>query len=52
MSQISELVAAHVAFEEQELLPKLRSVLDAGELHRALASAKDEVRTRDGEPLF
>jgi hypothetical protein len=52
MAHITEMVEAHVAFEEQELLPKLRTVVDAQELARGLAEAEEAVRTRAGEPLF
>ena len=52
IGQIAELTAAHVAFEEGELLPKLRPVVDAEELHKSRTAAKDDVRSRAGEPMF
>jgi len=52
MGQIADQIRAHVAFEERDLLPQLRPVIDADELHRALADAKDGIRSRAGEPMF
>jgi hemerythrin superfamily protein len=52
MDRIGELVAEHVRFEEEELLPRLRPTVDAGELQQAFRDAKTAIRERAGTPLF
>lgn len=52
MAQITEQVREHITFEENEMLPQLRAMVDAEALHTAIAEAKDTIRARAGEPMF
>lgn len=52
MAHITDQVRAHIHFEDGELLPPLRAIVDADALHDALVAAKDAVRSRAGQPMF
>ena len=51
MAQITEQVRSHIAFEEDELLPRLREQVDPDALAQDLAEAKRVVVSAEGEPL-
>lgn len=52
MTEITEQIGAHIRFEEDELLPVLRPIVDPEALHEALGHARDAIRARAGEPMF
>lgn len=52
MAQIGMQVLAHVAFEEAEILPRVRPFLDGDALHRNFTEAKDSIRGRAGTAMF
>lgn len=51
MAHIRRNLGAHVGFEEAEVLPRLRPLVDAEALHADFAAAKDEARSA-GTPHF
>jgi hemerythrin superfamily protein len=52
MTHIGRQVSAHAAFEEAEIWPRLRALIDAGDLHDALIVAKGAIRARAGTPMY
>jgi hemerythrin superfamily protein len=52
MDRIAELVAEHVRFEEEDLLPRLRPVVDPDEVAQAFRRAEAAILGRQGTPLF
>lgn len=52
MAQITEQIREHIIFEERELLPRLRPLINAEELHESLTAARDTISSRAGEPMF
>jgi hypothetical protein len=52
MAHIRRGIGAHVGFEEAEILPRLRTLLDAETLHSDFAAAKEAARSARGAPLY
>ena len=52
MAHIRRGLGAHVGFEEAEILPRLRPLVDPEALHADFAAAKEEARSARGTPLF
>lgn len=52
MVEITEEIEAHIGFEERDLLPVLRPIVDREALHEALVAARAAILARAGEPMF
>lgn len=52
MAHIDRHLTAHVRFEEAEVLPRLRPIIDAEALHDAFTGVKDAARSAAGAPRF
>ena len=52
MTELASKTVAHMAFEEEEILPRVRPLLDANELGVALAALDESIGTRSGEPMY
>ena len=52
MADLATKTVAHMAFEEEEILPRVRPLLDANELGVALAAFEESLGARSGEPMY